>query len=389
MQRRWSQGRASRSLVALLTLLALSACPSEAPAEEPDADDGSGANADVDAGPAAPDEVSGAEGEGEGDAPTSDAGPAVEDLGAVRFIAIGDSGKGNEGQYLVAAAMKAVCEERGGCDFAVMLGDNIYNSGVDDIDDAQWQEKFELPYAELDFPFYSTLGNHDYGAPPLFSWLGGIGIDPRRGEVQVEYTGHSQKFVMPDSHYRVVEGPVELVSINTTSLFWADSSTIADLLTFDDENDRQTQNLATWAAESTSPWRIAFGHHPYLSNGPHGNAGVYDNVIIEDFIGSGSTIKYFLEDHVLGQFDVYLCGHDHSLQDVGHADGTELIVSGGGASHTDLGGENPVEWQADRRGFVVVEADETQMKFTFVVVPDAEDGVPDPWYYGHERTITQ
>ncbi len=50
-----------------------------------------------------------------------------------------------------------------GCDFVQLLGDNIYDSGVGSTSDALWQSNFELPYAELDLPFWVVLGNHDYG----------------------------------------------------------------------------------------------------------------------------------------------------------------------------------------------------------------------------------
>lgn len=323
---------------------------------------------------------------GGADGGATDAGPGDT---SIRFIALGDSGKGNEGQRKVAQAMLEVCQERGGCGFALMLGDNIYDTGVDDINDEQWQEKFELPYADLDFPFFSTLGNHDYGAPPIVSFLGGIGIDPRRGEAQVEYSNVSEKFIMPDTHYRFTQGPIDFVSLNTTSMFWADLGWVESAAGFDDENDRMLADLTTWAAESTSPWRIAFGHHPYLSNGPHGNAGRYDGVSVEGLVGSGTEIRNFMESHIIGHFDVYLCGHDHSLQDLGRVNGTELFVSGGGASHTDLSGENAALWQRARRGFLLVEGDAQELTFTFVEVPDDEDAASGPWHYAHSRTISR
>ena len=43
----------------------------------------------------------------------------------VRFIAVGDTGTGKEGQYQVANAIEKVCAAHG-CDFALGLGDNIY-----------------------------------------------------------------------------------------------------------------------------------------------------------------------------------------------------------------------------------------------------------------------
>lgn len=99
----------------------------------------------------------------------------------VRFIAIGDSGTGKDGQYKVADAMQAVCEQRG-CEFAIGLGDNIYESGVDGVNDIQFDTKFEDPYKNIDFPFYMALGNHDN------TWIiGGDGADNDKGEIQVEY----------------------------------------------------------------------------------------------------------------------------------------------------------------------------------------------------------
>ncbi len=336
------------------------------------------------------------EGEGEGERPPTGEGegegeaPPPPPPGVMRFVVVGDAGKGNDGQFQVADAMEAVCAARGGCAFALMTGDNIYDSGVDGNDDTQWMDKFELPYANLDFPFYSTLGNHDYGAPDVMqSFAGGIGIDPRRGAAQVEYTSTGGKFFMPDTHYRLQQGPVELVSLNTASLFWTDLSFIERVTGYREENDRQRQNLRTWSADPLATWRIAFGHHPYLSNGPHGNAGRYDNVVIEGLVGSGTGLKDFFEEYVLGHFDVYLCGHDHSIQDLGTVQGTELLVSGGGSSHTDLDGDNETFFQADRMGFLLVEATEAELRFQFVVIPDEGDGVTDPFSLGPVRTITR
>src|SRR5688572_25019386 len=50
--------------------------------------------------------------------------------GEVRFVALGDAGEGNENQAAVGQMIATVCEERG-CDFALYLGDNFYDTGVD------------------------------------------------------------------------------------------------------------------------------------------------------------------------------------------------------------------------------------------------------------------
>jgi hypothetical protein len=193
---------------------------------------------------------------------------------------------------------------------------------------------------------------------------------------------------MPDTQYRLQRGPVELVSLNTASMFWADLPIVERLVGYNDENDRLRENLRQWALDPLADWRIAFGHHPYLSNGPHGNAGRYDNVIVDGLIGSGTELKAFFEEYVLGQFDVYLCGHDHSLQDLGTVQGTEIIVTGGGSSHTEFEGDNDAVFQADRKGFLIVEATETALTLQFVVVPDDDDDSVEPFTLGPARTVT-
>src|SRR4051812_49371566 len=80
--------------------------------------------------------------------------------GPVRFVTLGDTGTGGKTQLAVAKAMKKVCAERG-CQFALGLGDNIYEFGISGADDPQFREKFEKPYADLNFPFFMALGNHD------------------------------------------------------------------------------------------------------------------------------------------------------------------------------------------------------------------------------------
>ena len=99
-------------------------------------------------------------------------------------------------------------------------------------------------------------------------------------------------------------------------------------------------------------WRIAFGHHPYLSNGPHGNAGSYDGVP-----DAGTGVKEFMEGAVCGLADVYFSGHDHTLQWLmPTCAGTELVVSGTGAAATSLPGVNPTHFQSLALGFAYVVA---------------------------------
>jgi hypothetical protein len=292
----------------------------------------------------------------------ADAGSPPPPVRVTRFVAIGDSGKGNDTQYKVSRAMETVCAARGGCAFGVMLGDNIYPSGVPGPQDPQFQDKFEKPYANLPFAFYVVLGNHDYGRD-------GAGTDLPRGQHEVDYSRYSQKWRMPAAYYRVTEGPVEFFGLDTNSIF----------LNWGNRRD-QERDVPAWIGASRAPWKIAFGHHPYRSNGPHGNAGKYDNIPLDSILVAGEKIKTFVERHLCGKVDVYLAGHDHSLQDLGKHCGTEFLVSGGGASNTDLPGSGPSLFGQARPGFLLLEA--TDRTLTVAFHDEAGTKL-------HERTITK
>jgi hypothetical protein len=261
----------------------------------------------------------------------------------LRFVAIGDTGKGNETQYKVAGAMKTACETAGGCSFALLLGDNVYPSGVTSPADPQLAEKVEKPYVDLPFPFFVVLGNHDYG----LSW------EFWKARAELDFTKSHPKFRMPDRHYSFRQGPATFIAIDTNALFWG----VTD--------DERAAFRAT-RAKAQTPWKIAFGHHPYVSNGQHGNAGSYDGLPFGWIPAAGGALEDFFEDELCGQIDLYFAGHDHNLQDLGNHCGTEFVVSGAGASTTRLKGGNKVEFQASTPGFVLVEAEEKELRLQFI-----------------------
>jgi hypothetical protein len=258
----------------------------------------------------------------------------------IRFIAMGDGGTGSGTQLQVAQVVKAECDARGGCAFALYLGDNIYDTGVDGVNDSQFQSKFEVPYQDLTFPFYITLGNHDFGG-------GGAGYEFFKGQYQVDYTAQSMKWTLPDLYYSVTETAgttsLDLFSLNTNQIMYTGDSTQASWLTSE-------------LAAATSTWKIAFGHHTYISNGQHGNAGEYEGIPFIPIV-SGGNVKSFFDANVCGKVDVYLCGHDHNRQWLEPTCGTEFIVSGTAAKETDLQGRGtPTFFENDlNAGFLLVE----------------------------------
>lgn len=252
----------------------------------------------------------------------------------VRFVAMGDTGEGNDTQKTVAAAITTVCAMKG-CDFVQLLGDNFYENGVDGNADPQWQSKFEVPYQGVDLPFWVVLGNHDNGG-------NGAGTEPARGDFQVQYAMTSTKWKMPARFYSHGEGPAEFFGLDTN----------AGML---GQHAMQTTEVAAMMDKSTAAWKVAFGHHPYLSNGPHGNAGSYEGLAFLPGV-NGAGVKELLDGSVCGKADVYICGHDHSKQWLeGTCADTVLIVSGGGAKTTDLPGQNANLYQDNVPGFLWAE----------------------------------
>lgn len=260
-------------------------------------------------------------------------------------MVLGDGGKGNANQRLVAEGIAAVCADRtdnraAGCAFALYLGDNVYDTGVESADDPQFHSKFEQPYAGLDFPFFVVMGNHDYGSTSLARW---------RAEPQVAYTARSEKWTLPAPYYTFAVGNVQFYGLDTNALMlesiWGDSGQGAWL---DDQLDGPRDQ-----------WRVVFGHHPYRSNGQHGNAGAYEGLGWLPVV-RGSTVADFYEDHVCGRVDIAFAGHDHNRQWLSPTCRTHFVVSGAASHVTPLARRdaNPTEFEDDsEEGFLWVEID--------------------------------
>ncbi|HRH00278.1 MAG TPA: metallophosphoesterase, partial [Polyangiaceae bacterium] len=268
-----------------------------------------------------------------------------EGAGAVRFIAVGDTGLGSSRQRRVGAAMAAQCR-KSGCDFVLLLGDNVYPSGLTSPDDPRMRALFEEPYADVEAPFFPTLGNHDFGG-------NGAGDEFERGQYEVDYTRRSQKWKLPAAYHHFAVRGVELFDLETNSAMFGRDAT-------------QRREVRAFLAASKAPWKIAFGHHPYRSNGPHGNAGSYEGASGVP-IWSGDGVKSYLEGEICGKVDLYLAGHDHSLQWLSErCSGTELIVSGTGSGPTSLPGTNPAHFQSLELGFVYVVVEGRALTAAFI-----------------------
>lgn len=249
------------------------------------------------------------------------------------ILAVGDTGKGNRDQSLVGTAMAQTCQ-RNACKFALLLGDNIYDVGLSSPQDTQMVDKFERPYAGVEVPFYVALGNHDYGK---------FANDWKKGDYQVEYGKINKKYVLPSHYYSFAHDNALFIVLDTSRLFHGK------------DVERQLQFVKDALARNQKKWVVVVAHHPYISNGPHGNAGNYDGVPFPPY--SGIHIKDFFEKHLCAVTDLFISGHDHFLQTLpgsGLCKQTLFVVSGGGAStgeDNQLKGKNPYYFQKAMVGF--------------------------------------
>ena len=255
--------------------------------------------------------------------------------GTIRIIAMGDAGTGSDKQIAVGEQIATYCARSDRpCDLVLYLGDNVYNSGVEAVDDDLWDTHFEIPYANVDLPFWAVLGNHDLGGDGL-----GLDLDPYKAQYQIDRSDVSTKWNMPSEFYQVPRSalpagaPVDLFGLNTTDIFF----TSVNLFSSGDQRNWLSGALSA----SPVPWKIAYGHHPYKSNGKHGNAGSYEGLsdsldwLPGNAIVRGAEVETFFKDHVCGKADIYLSGHDHNRQWIGSDCGTVFVVSGAGAKTTD------------------------------------------------------
>jgi tartrate-resistant acid phosphatase type 5 len=279
-------------------------------------------------------------------------GSSAPDNQKLRFIALGDTGApAPDGESdNVAKVVEQVCAQRG-CDMATLAGDNIYETGAGSADDPLFQTAFEAPYAKLDFPFIVALGNHDNSVA-----IPGGGGENSRGDAQVDYAASahnaSGKWIMPSRYYsqawpRGSGAPI-------AEFFVVDASPITHYLDDPDPNWRgdalqayiaeQQTFLQDGMAASKARWKFALAHHPYISNGDHGNAGAYeqgsgaDICALQGLLVSrscrGADYKAFLEQTICDKADVFLNGHDHNLywlKAVAGCGKTQHILSGAGS----------------------------------------------------------
>jgi hypothetical protein len=233
----------------------------------------------------------------------------------VDLLAMGDWGTGRDGQRIVAKALADYVRSTDAeFDGMLLAGDNFYVR-LRGVEDPQWRTLFEQMYDPdvLDFPFYASLGNHDY--------------EQDKRQVQLDYArlNPRSRWKLPSPWYRI-DFPRESPLV---TVFMLDSN--RDLMPREHwhaqnrwlrDQLRERDKLGTWV--------LCVAHHPMFSNGDHGDIGPLQK-----------TWGTLFEEHGV---DFYVCGHDHDLQHL-QISGWEMsfVLCGGGGA-----GVRPM--RHDRRG---------------------------------------
>jgi hypothetical protein len=254
------------------------------------------------------------------------------------FLVIGDWGRnGADHQKQVARQMGKTAAKQHSA-FIISTGDNFYPSGVISEFDPLFKYSFEDIYTDfsLQWDWYLVLGNHDYKSNP---------------DAQVRYTSISRRWKMPARFYS------KKFSINV-------DSTQQVLIAFIDTNPfikefyqnpeygpnvhkQDTVAQKQWLdslftnTSSSVKWRIVVGHHPPYTSGGRMNA--YDTKAMQN------SIVPLLEKY---KVDMYLAGHEHSLQHIYPGGTTHYFISGAASEVTPSGMLPESKFAASQYGFM-------------------------------------
>lgn len=227
------------------------------------------------------------------------------------------------GLYPVAWAMEDTCRSRG-CQFAAMLGDNVYPNGGTlgadaRFDSRRFNDMLHKPFHRLgegvaDFTIYAMMGNHDWR------------ISREATMNQMLYLQEHPAFTMPNYFYRVspaaTAGEVELFVIDTEILL-ASTTVYKDKLA-DDGSGREASDgeietfpahiapqsdaertMVSWLENalknSTARWKIVLGHHALWSGGG-------------SKFEKARALRTLLMPTLCRHADAYFAGDDHMLE---------------------------------------------------------------------------
>jgi tartrate-resistant acid phosphatase type 5 len=234
---------------------------------------------------------------------------ALKDDYPLHFIALGDWGRNGEYDQTQVATQMGSWAATHPNDFVISVGDNFYPAGVVSEQDPLWHYSFENIYTahSLQCDWYPVLGNHD--------WETDV-------DAQVRYSKVSRRWQMPARYYS------KEVNIGNDKVLFVMMDTNPFL---HEEKAGYVENQVKWLkdtlanAEASVKWKIVVGHHPCYTVGPR--------ITNYDTLTMRKALPQIFTDY---KVDVYLSGHDHSLQHLKPEGFCHQFISGAGSELTPV-----------------------------------------------------
>ncbi len=255
---------------------------------------------------------------------------------SLKFISFGDWGTGDANQIAVANQIQQSCQTQV-CNFALLLGDNFYPSGVVSTADPQWQNKYTAVYGKLNLPFYALLGNHDWDSPAV-------------PQAEIDYSLQDPSWKMPSAFYSQI---FPNASENLLQIFMLNSNDFK-------ANSAQQNWLKDQLAQSSATWKIVAFHHPIYTNSashPPDEKDIYP----------------LLKPLICGKVDLLLSGHDHLFSHLRNSSencGYDQVIIGTGGRHlynnSGNSGLATLLYTESNFGFGLFSLNSSQMSLQFI-----------------------
>lgn len=243
---------------------------------------------------------------------------------AVTVVVFGDSGVAETFPEVASAAAKTCFVGREHpCDLGLLLGDNVYPSGMEAPADALWQAAFARPMApfverarsDARFRVWVVAGNHD--------WNHRVNEEgERRIQAAIDTTGSAANTAIghlwqePALQFSVPGLPpwLNLVGVDTETVVSGGGGEVLAAL-----------NAATRASPEPA-WDVVFGHHVPASTGPH--AADPEERDDETWAAALDLVRP-------AGLDLVLAGHDHHQEFLVSA-GLPIVVMGSSSKGRDV-----------------------------------------------------
>ena len=272
----------------------------------------------------------------------------IKEPAALNFIAMGDWGRnGADHQKQVAKQMGLTAAEVK-AQFIISTGDNFYPSGVISPQDPSFKYSFEDIYTDfsLQWDWYVVLGNHDYKSNP---------------DAQVAYSKISRRWKMP-ARYFTKKFPINGDLKNQVLIAFIDTNPLIPEFYKNAEygpnvKGQDTTAQKRWLVKTLDDkdpsvkWKIVVGHHPMYTGGSRTDG--YDTKAIRN------SLKPILDRYGV---DVYLTGHEHSMQYLKPEGKTHHFISGAASEKTPVKLIPEAQMVASEYGFMLFSVTNNQLR---------------------------